>query len=1005
MKRILTLLLVAFNGSAGLAQFTGFSAVMDTIWHADGSDEVEGLEFYGSYSIYAEFTSSTDVLSALYSDVQALATPAAGIESTCGCFESAIAASPWLWDINPDLIPSFPGLQYSTGWTIGMNNSGAPGTVHPLFQDFAPPCEGFTTTNGAMFVIPEVNPATGLVIGPVEAMAGEDLKVLVARVTTCGEFTLQSCVLTIPGGDQSVDSYVCAEPFTVIHPYQDGECLNDADGDGVCDEFEVSGCMDTIACNYDMSATDEDGSCDVPVAGCEECVNGVSTAIDANGNGEADCDETVIEGCTIEFACNYNPDATNDDGSCDFLSCIVYGCTQNGACNFDPEATVSDGSCEYLSCQGCLNPSACNYDDTATIAGICDFTSCVGCVDPEADNYDATATIEGSCDYLGCTSFTACNYDPNANVNDGSCEFLSCVGCLNSSACNYDANATQSGSCIYPLPGFNCDGTCIDTDMDGVCDFDEVYGCTAATACNYNVDATEDDSLCVFPGGACQDDNEATFDDAYNDDCECVGVDFLETCDYIGHPEWLNMELGVYSSEFSLIDSSFSLIDSSLSGIWLFGPGYNLIVGEAFETELVLNMPLVFTDEVTGGSFQVLSWSNLMADNVPPGVDLSVPETLEGGSQACLEMSGVDYPTEEGLFEVSIAGEVVMNFFGTPISIGDVSTSFLIQVSSNPNGVPGCMYETASNYMPWATFDVGICEFEGCTDPEALNFSSAHTLEDGSCLYTDPSGCDESEEDHQLCLEGTVWSEELGGCVVANVSDTDFDGCVGINDFLIHLSNFGSGCGSEPAWACGDPLEYQGYEYETVQIGEQCWFAENLRAENYRNGENILGGVSASDWDLLAEGAAAIYGEGSSAVANGNEDAFSNLSAHGRLYNFFAVSDERSLCPYGWQVPSTVDFEVLLEEVETTDTLKGFESSSGFNATFGGRRTGNGSFIYESVQAGYWTQAENIDFPGDSFNYILGQNESVHYPNSLSGVWDSTCMKVGFSVRCIKDTE
>ena len=253
------------------------------------------------------------------------------------------------------------------------------------------------------------------------------------------------------------------------------------------------------------------------------------------------------------------------------------------------------------------------------------------------------------------------------------------------------------------------------------------------------------------------------------------------------------------------------------------------------------------------------------------------------------------------------------------------------------------------------------------------------------------------------CGPGTTWNQDSGTCEVANVSDTDYDGCVGINDFLIHLSNFGSGCGPEPAWACSDPLEYQGYDYETVQIGEQCWFAENLRAENYRNGENILGGVSASDWDLLAEGATAIYGEGSSAVANGNEDAFSNLSAHGRLYNFFAVSDERSLCPYGWQVPSTVDFEVLLEEVETTDALKGFESSSGFNATFGGRRTGNGSFFYESVQAGYWTQTENIDFPGDSFNYILGQNESVHYPNSLSGVWDSTSKKVGFSVRCIKD--
>ena len=41
----------------------------------------------------------------------------------------------------------------------------------------------------------------------------------------------------------------------------DGNCLADADGDGVCDEFEVAGCTDASACNYDADATDEDGSC------------------------------------------------------------------------------------------------------------------------------------------------------------------------------------------------------------------------------------------------------------------------------------------------------------------------------------------------------------------------------------------------------------------------------------------------------------------------------------------------------------------------------------------------------------------------------------------------------------------------------------------------------------------------------------------------------------------------------------------------------------------------
>ena len=48
--------------------------------------------------------------------------------------------------------------------------------------------------------------------------------------------------------------------------------------------------------------------------------------------------------------------------------------------------------------------------------------------------------------------------------------------------------------------------------------------------------------------------------------------------------------------------------------------------------------------------------------------------------------------------------------------------------------------------------------------------------------------------------------------------------------------------GFEPCllnWTCGCPLAYQGYDYETVQIGEQCWFSENLRTEYYRTGDFI----------------------------------------------------------------------------------------------------------------------------------------------------------------------
>ena len=50
---------------------------------------------------------------------------------------------------------------------------------------------------------------------------------------------------------------------------------------------------------------------------------------------------------------------------------------------------------------------------------------------------------------LGCTDSTACNYDSNANIDDGSCDF-SCYGCTDSAATNYDPDATiDDGSCFY----------------------------------------------------------------------------------------------------------------------------------------------------------------------------------------------------------------------------------------------------------------------------------------------------------------------------------------------------------------------------------------------------------------------------------------------------------------------------------------------------------------------------------------------------------------------------
>ena len=110
----------------------------------------------------------------------------------------------------------------------------------------------------------------------------------------------------------------------------------------------------------------------------------------------------------------------------------------------------------------------------------------------------------------------------------------------------------------------------------------------------------------------------------------------------------------------------------------------------------------------------------------------------------------------------------------------------------------------------------------GCTDPLACNYNEAASVDDGTCASCEALAT--------ACGEGTVWDADSQTCIVANPSDSNFDGCVQLNDLLNLLSAYGD-CGAEESpWLCGDPLEYQGYDYGTVQIGEQCWFAENLRA-------------------------------------------------------------------------------------------------------------------------------------------------------------------------------
>lgn len=67
---------------------------------------------------------------------------------------------------------------------------------------------------------------------------------------------------------------------------------------------------------------------------------------DGTCSTEVEVSEDVM-GCMYAAACNFDPSATLDNGACDFISCEVPGCSYTGALNFEPLATFDDGSCLF----------------------------------------------------------------------------------------------------------------------------------------------------------------------------------------------------------------------------------------------------------------------------------------------------------------------------------------------------------------------------------------------------------------------------------------------------------------------------------------------------------------------------------------------------------------------------------------------------------------------------------------------------------------------------------
>ena len=147
-----------------------------------------------------------------------------------------------------------------------------------------------------------------------------------------------------------------------------------------------------------------------------------------------------------------------------------FGCTNPEACNFSATAQSDDGTCFFPEDEGW-----CDCNGSTVSPGECD---CEGNV---LDSCGVCGGDGSTC--LGCTDLSACNYNPDALIDDGTCLQDDVCGVCGGPGAIYDCG------CADLLPGTcDCDGNV--KDECGV-----AMACIVAPACDCEGNV-EDDCVC-----------------------------------------------------------------------------------------------------------------------------------------------------------------------------------------------------------------------------------------------------------------------------------------------------------------------------------------------------------------------------------------------------------------------------------------------------------------------------------------------------------------------------
>ena len=383
-----------------------------------------------------------------------------------------------------------------------------------------------------------------------------------------------------------------------------------------------------------------------------------------------------------------------------------------------------------------------------------------------------------------------------------------------------------------------------------------------------------------------------------------------------------------------------------------------------------------------------------------------------GGAQTYSTYNGGNITMELNYVVSGAGGYVTGTFSGNMQSTAGAAVtisqgSFSIPFSPSSNNYCGCALDGACNYNPNVFIDDGSCVFIGdpCDDGNSntLNDSIDDTCE---CVGEEATiyGC----MNINACNYNPIANQDNPGICIF-IGDPCDDGNSNTVEDIIE-----GNCECMGTIPCNNQtsITYQGYEYDIVQIGDQCWFAENCR---------YLPSVSPEGEGSVAVPCYHVYNyDGVNVTAAKLTD---NYETYGVLYNWPAVMTEE-ICPSGWHIASDeewMELEMFLgmseSEANGTGYMRGTDegyqmksvsgwysggngsNSSGFNGLPGGWHAG---FIFQKGDnySGCWWTSSVSYFSG----YETAWGRCMDYGNDRISRFGSISNMSGHSARCIQNS-